>query len=311
MSFATAAAASLDGGGISSCVSTGRTSSRRNETIPLPPIETLRPPRGIDPIALDYVGSWPLSHIDFTTSPPSYKSATAPSASTLAGKRPTKVAMLPLIQPSGGFQYLDDKLHVIGYDHLSVRGSKGVSALPGLVYGALKCYVNTRRSSQKPRYTDETGKTMVFTPLDAIGPGEVEVPIETYFDWTRDWDSMLSVRGYVYPEGCERSMWDACLYFNGMSPQGCATIPWNDPSRTQRLEGDLLPSNRHGMLGLKKKWLKFTWKFCERSDHPRWGASITLYYEEYGNTAKGNSRYGSIPALDNPWPLLNPDHALQ
>ena len=71
------------------------------------------------------------------------------------------------------------------------------------------------------------------------------------------------------------------------------------------MEADLLPC-KHGRKGQKKKWVKFTWKFCwrlesQRSHCPQWGASFTIYYQESGHLARGQSRWGFFTDHDNPW----------
>ena len=234
---------------------------------------------------------------------PPYESAVAPT-----WKRSTKVAMLPLLQPTDGYDYLHDSQAYFRHDYLSVQGSKDTRATPVIFfYHAYRCAVNTSRARRKPRYTDEAENTMVSTPLNAIGPGEVETAVATLFDWTLSWDFVLCMRSRS--KGGEHWMADVMLYFNGLSTSG-HSIPWNDTSRTKKVEGNDLPSRyRAGKSG--KEYLRFTWKFCERSDRPRWGASFTVYYQEVRNLAQGRSEYGSFMELDNPWVFFNDNHTTQ
>lgn len=202
---------------------------------------------------------------------PVVASAMALSTTALAAIGPIKAASLPVIRPSEEFFYMYDYLHMVDHNHLSVRGSDTTRAMPVLIYRAIKCRVNTLRARRKPRYTDKSRKTMVFTSVSAIGPGEIERPMGKHHDWTQDWDFIFPMRNRS--EGGELWVADACLYFNGLSTSGCVSIPWDDRSSTQKIEANILPS-KHERKGLKEKWLEFTWKFCERSDCPRWGGQF-------------------------------------
>ena len=238
--------------------------------------------------------------------PPSYKTAKTLPAPTLEWKGPTKVAMLPPICPSDGFFYMHDELHIFRHDHLSVRGSKKPRWLPVLMYRSIICDVNTSRARRKLGSTNGAENTMVLS-LNAIGPGEIEIPMAMRYDWTTNWDFVLPLRRFS--DGGELWMADVCLYFQGLSTSGHDPIPWNDTSRTQRIRGNAIPS-RYLAGQCDEEWLKFTWKFCERSqsDCPRWGASFTIYYQEGGEMARGRTEYGFFTALDNPWAFLDPAH---
>ena len=188
---------------------------------------------------------------------------------------------------------MHDELHMVRHNPLSVRDTESTRAVPILAYRAIKCRVNTLRARLKPTRTDTSENPAVPIPLDAIGPKEVERPIGKCFDWTRDWDFLLSMR--TYSEHGKQWMADACLYFKGLRPWSSDAIPWNDLSITERVESDPIPS-RHG-----GKCLKASWKFCERADRPRWGAIITIYYQKTGVSATGISGNTVLMTLENPW----------
>lgn len=230
----------------------------------------------------------PLDHDDGVTEPPPpYESAAAPSTLTQGEKGPTRVAMLPFGAPSAGFVYLYRRIDVLKHDHLLIRGSGGPTAMPVRIYRNMKCCVNEASATQKETGT-KPGKTTTIGPFYDLGPNEIERVSGQRYDWTRDWDFTLFVRNYS-KDGL-KWMADGCLYFKGLSPADYDAIPWNNPLKTMRVEADALPS-KHERKNLQLEWRKFTWKFCERSDSPRWGASFTVYHQE-----------GSVlPTFDNPW----------
>ncbi|SPO01046.1 related to beta-glucosidase [Cephalotrichum gorgonifer] len=245
------------------------------------------------------------------------KAGALSTPSSAATSHPIKVASLPFVRPSSGVFYLHDELYMIRHNHLSVQGSDtSTRAMPVLIYRAMKCGVNTLRARQKAKrsYTDETGNTMLSSsPVNAIGPGEIERPMGKRHDWTQDWDFIFSLRNSSMVDD-EQWVADACLYFNGLSIKGGDSIPWNDRSRTQRIDdaGLRLPS-KYECKGLKAEWLKFTWKVCERSDPPRWGGSFTIYFQEDGRLAKDEKSPsgGFFKSHDNPWAFLKPTHITQ
>ena len=71
---------------------------------------------------------------------------------------------------------------------------------------------------------------------------------------------------------------------------------------TERVKSEPIPSGHGG------KWLKVSWKFSERADRPRWGASITIYYQKKGVLAKGISQSTVLMTLENPWNFFNLTH---
>ncbi|SPO03115.1 uncharacterized protein DNG_05797 [Cephalotrichum gorgonifer] len=137
-------------------------------------------------------------------------------------------------------------------------------------------------------------------PLDRIGPGEVERTVGGFYDWSRDWDLVLSTNNESRALRDGSSTGDewrtyAQLYFNDLSDLGSDAVPWNDAARTQRLVADVLPRS-----DAKKGWLKFTWKFCERSENPRWGARFIIYYKGRGALV-GVDGSGPIAGIERPW----------
>lgn len=236
-----------------------------------------------------------------TEHPPPYERATTLGSTRLGGNRAIRVAMLLEFNPSTGFEYLTPYLETF-HDHFLVRGPSSPSATPIRVYRVLKSLKNTIVARFK--YMDDTRDAMPRSPLDVIGIGEIErsFRLGRVYEWTRDWDFNLSVQNH--PNTGEKWMTNGCVYFRGLSPYECI-VPWNDPSRTQRVEGGLLPA-KYEAEGLKYKWMEFTWKFCERSDNPRWGGSFSLYYQQGGALASGTSIYGVVTGLEDPWVFFSP-----
>ncbi|SPO04073.1 uncharacterized protein DNG_06756 [Cephalotrichum gorgonifer] len=85
-----------------------------------------------------------------------------------------------------------------------------------------------------------------------------------------------------------------------MPVSGIRSIPWSDPSQTQRLEEDALP------ILLPDKRLRFTWKFCERTDRPRWGGCFYVAYKNGGGLATGGGTRPPVATLDRPWEFFDP-----
>ncbi|MBE3047011.1 hypothetical protein IMZ48_31695 [Candidatus Bathyarchaeota archaeon] len=198
----------------------------------------------------------------------------------LAKKGLTKVAMLPWFGPSPRFQYISDCLGIRKHDYLLVQGSDYRIAEPVITYKLIKCTLNKYWATWKPKPKPD------IHPFYDLGPNEIERVAQYQYDWTRDWDFVYSVRIRNFPGPGGNWMAEGCMYFKGsLSPADY--IPWNDPVKTMRVEADVLPV-KYDNKTLKRR---FTWKFCERSDNPRWGASFTIFYEE-----------GTIiPTFDNPW----------
>lgn len=127
--------------------------------------------------------------------------------------------------------------------------------------------------------------------LDWIGPGEVERSIPSSYDWTRDWNfAFQGVSQFRYSWGTEFTAY-AYIFLNDLSGLGHEGIPWNDVSQTQRLEPYMFPR----FVGEDPSGYKFIWKFCERSDRPRWGASIVIY----------SSDGSELSSTDNPWTFFD------
>lgn len=246
--------------------------------------------------------------------PPPYPGVVPLPAPLLVGKNPLRVAMLDGDWPVRGFEYLHMlRLYLsryIGYSDLSIPGSKGSVTPLTLCYRSFKCGVHGTAAREKPRYTDETETTLVPSPLDRLGPWEVEHPSGATCDWSREWEFTLSIRSNSIDEPGPKWQADGCLYFNGLSPHGDVIIPWNDPFKTRSVGKDVSASRyKHGRR--KENWLKFTWKFIESSPRPRWGATITVYFPDASDSVKGSSQDGQSLDLSNPWVLLNPNSTVQ
>lgn len=236
--------------------------------------------------------------------------AAPPPALLLAGNSPSRVAMLPFNRPAKGFGYLHSMRFSIGSyigdSDLSIPGSKSSAAPLTVLFRAARCGLHYRR--EKPRYTDETETTLVPSSLDRLGPWEVERPSGLGCEWIRDWEFTLSIRSNSVNETGLKWQADGCLYFNGLSPHGDVTIPWNDLSKTRSVGKDVSVSRyKHD----KENWLKFTWKFSESSSRPRWGATITVYFPDASGSAKGSSQDRQPVDLGNPWALLSPNSTVQ
>lgn len=220
--------------------------------------------------------------------------------------------MLPYSRPAKGFDYLHMlRFYLGGYigdSDLSIPGSKSSAASLTVWFRVMKCAIHYR--TDKPRYTDETETTLVPSPLDRLGPWEVEYPSGAGCEWTREWEFALSIRSNSVDESGLKWQADGCLYFNGLSPHGDVTIPWNDQSKTRSVGKDVSVSRyKHGWR--KGNWLKFTWKFSESSPRPRWGAAITVYFPDASDSAKGSGQDELPVDLGNPWALLDRNSTVQ
>ena len=235
---------------------------------------------------------------DIAESPPSYKNAVASIKPTLEKHGSMRVAELPISKPSEGFSYVDRP----SWEDFQLRGSKTRRNIFVLVHLAYKAFKNTEEARIKEtRHSASPGAAP--GPLDEIGPGEVERPIGIHLEWTREWEYVLTLWNI-----CEAGeVWGsrAFLFFNGVQPQNPQGINWKDPSRTQRVKADKLPS-KLPLKGYDAEWMRFTWRFCEMSDKPKWGGSFTVKYQKAGKLAKGTSCYGVVTAHDYPWVFFDP-----
>ena len=227
----------------------------------------------------------------------------------LLGKSPLRVAMLPPRRPTKGHAYLDLEIYIIHHEHLRLQGSLGLRKVPWIFYHIWKTAGRQVSAGEKPRYTDETETNLVFSPLDSLGPGEMDQATVPGYVWTREWEFMLTVRFQSERNAGQEWQADVCLYFQGLSPHGDVTIPWKDPSKTRSIPGDAIPRKHRSLKG--GKWLKFTWKFHEASLYPRWGASINIHYLPTRDLAKGSIYEGPPVGFHNPWSLLNPTFTTQ
>lgn len=149
-------------------------------------------------------------------------------------------------------------------------------------------------------------------PPSAVGPGEVEHPIpEGQRDWTLDWDYVLNVMNHSRGSHTVRGhswIMSARFYFRDMPPRGLGeAVPWGDPERTERVPDDA-PYRRVDREPFA--WVAFTWKFCERSERPRWAATFTLYFQEGGPLDGDTSELGVVTALDDPWIFFHPAYTV-
>ena len=222
---------------------------------------------------------------DSTEPPPPYQSPTAPFTPVLAEKGLTKVSMLPRAAPSAGSEYLHDIMWGTGHYHFQLRGSDNLRAPAVRIYRALKCEIDMIWATRCPKPD--------INPFHDLGPYEQERISGWPYEWTKDWDFQFLVRNRGF-QAEKQWVVHGCLYFKGMSPADRNGIPWNDPDKTTRVHkfvGPYFPEMRRR----QRNCHRFTWKFCERSDNPRWGASFTIY-----------SKAGiTLPTYQNPWFFLN------
>lgn len=267
--------------------------SQRDESAPTPPNNDTTVLQGLNDRALrmdNDIHTYGLEAEPFDPPPP-YEIQAAPLAPAqqevqLPGRPdtrfqsltwlvqpPIKVAMLPLLEVTGGFRYVSTAMH-----NYSVQDSPTPGC--GILYRLYRlCYTvgRTYLASQESKYTDESRETLIFSRLDEIGPGEVERPIwYQCYDWTLDWDVHLIVQAVGYD-----GTWCTCayLYFGSLSGLGVGPIPWHDAAKTKRLEADRFPVKHNVKTG--NQWSEFTWKFRERSNTPRWGGSFMARHQNF------------------------------
>ena len=170
-----------------------------------------------------------------TEPPPPYGMAASSERTRLDGNGSIRVALLHFFPASPGSTYLFYNLTFLRHHHLVVRGSGRPRAAPVRIYWILRCILG---------YMDGTNSAVAPGPLDGVGPGEYECPLGRGYEWTRDWDFILSTRNFA--QSRENWMADACLYFRGFAPDECLTIPWHNASKTRRVEGTCCPRNGSG-----------------------------------------------------------------
>ncbi|SPO06857.1 uncharacterized protein DNG_09551 [Cephalotrichum gorgonifer] len=234
------------------------------------------------------------------------------------GQSPPRVATLPC-----GSVVEKNYLHHVRHSDNLVQGAKIRRPWSLAIFRAIRSGFHTESHYESPVATaDGTCKPRGTVPPSRLGPGEEEHYVGITYDWTRDWDFVLSVKNEsreMRGKSEDGDWWVgyAHIYFNDLSGLDCEAVPWNDTARTQRLAADGGPQNVYRFmakdaLGCGKKdrdgWLRYTWKFRERSDYPRWGGSFTVYYRDQGlgvMTTIGDS--GLVPGIERPWDFFNPE----
>lgn len=208
--------------------------------------------------------------------------------------------MLNFAQPAEGFRYLDyTRWFAVDLKSFN-RHSNILKAMVVSLHRTVKCVRRSTEVSRKPAYTDQTMMTLVPSPLDELGPSEIERASGVSHDWTRDWEFSLS---FMCRSGTTDGRgWTACacLYFNGLSLHGDLAIPWKDPFRTRTLGSDALPSRVKNTRSEKRR-VKFSWQFIESTSPSRWGASIDVYYCDPRDAGKGSGNDGPPLGSHNPW----------
>lgn len=140
---------------------------------------------------------------------------------TWLAQPPIKVAMLPLLEATEGFRYMETAMHDCSVQDSPTPGRGILYCLYTLCYTVWRTYLASRES----RYTDESRETQVFSHFDQIGPGEVERPIwYQCYDWTLDWNVHLIVQTVGDDDD---GSWAICAYifFSSLSGLGVGLSP--------------------------------------------------------------------------------------
>lgn len=198
-----------------------------------------------------------------------------------------KVASLPRHAPPGGLEYIG-----VRKPNMSERGvMHHISSVLLWPWRFIESRVNTYRAQRAAKrdehptsnLDEEHGQRAPILP-DGIGPGEIERTVNNAYDWTRDWGWQMSLKN-AGPD-IEWVAW-VCIYLNDLpgvlgAPE---PIPWMDPSRTQKLSGDVFPRRyvNHGPCQCHQQ--KSSWMFREKGPRPRWGIRVAVRHSDSGAIA--------------------------
>ena len=139
-------------------------------------------------------------------------------------------------------------------------------------------------------YYDSSGQKVSFTITHEVSPGEVDRPVLTPYDWTRDWDWLLSVQ---FKEKESKEWWILVhIFLNDLPDLLCKPVSWKNP---RRLTAGL--PFRHYKYNSGREvefpWGRL-WRFSEPVGNPCWGASIDISHKKYAPLAK----------IEDPWSLM-------
>ena len=125
--------------------------------------------------------------------------------------------MLPCAGPSAGFEYLFDRIGITCHEYLHPRNLiTGLSRFFVLCHRAYQCDRNMAAAIKNPKPD--------ISPYHDLGPHELE-RVCKWYEWTKDWDFMFSVRSRGLDADEKRWMADGTLFFKGLSPADCDAIP--------------------------------------------------------------------------------------
>ncbi|SPO05249.1 uncharacterized protein DNG_07936 [Cephalotrichum gorgonifer] len=120
-------------------------------------------------------------------------------------------------------------------------------------------------------FRDRAGGHQLLALHSGLGPGEVEHPIVGPFDWTREWDCVLSMtqwsRIYGFPV-------TSSFYFKDLKVRLGRGVPWRNIHRTR-----LVKERRYREITcyccVDREWVCES-KFLDRSCDPQWAAVIAV-----------------------------------
>lgn len=108
-----------------------------------------------------------------------------------------------------------------------------------------------------------------------IGHREVEHDVVGRYDWTRDWDCVLSMR---QTGRLDDVVVAAVFYFKDLPARLKAGVPWSDAERT-RFSGESIHRETTCICCADREWVCET-RFHERDENPTYAASIKVGHLE-------------------------------
>lgn len=248
--------------------------------------------------------------------PPSYETTVASaSAQDTAETRPqsnnsarawtiklTTVSMLPADSAAPGWPYNGDcEDHAMkSVGHTGSNKPRHCRPLAARAYTAIakKVWKLTRRHQAcHYHYRDESGRAVSLSITDGIRPGEVERPITTRYDWTADWDWILTLQWgdtVLRQDMAHRLWWGwAFVYINKLPDLLRETIPGKG---VQLVNVPLISQHEdHYRFRYAREWA-----FCESAERPRWRANVRV----------AHNNYYSFIHVNSPLSFLGPDRIL-
>lgn len=235
--------------------------------------------------------------------PPPYDASPAPTPSSpstrvqksRAWAQPrTKVATLPLDCPTPGYTYLhlEEDLVVPSSEHTgsSIRRVQRLASRANARFKR-KTQLDDRPCASTS-YKDSSGREVPLSISRGLLPGELDRPVSARYDWTRDWDFVLSAECASGPG----KVWVAWVYvyMNDLPELLREGVPWGEGESLEPSLVATLPRDSERVRRFYRSW-----GLREPAAHPRWAVSASVEHVNFSSLAEAESALNFV----NPYQL--------